>query len=107
MGLGTKLFGFGRFGGTLGAGRVPPGGDYRPGAIFAGLTGTRTPELARILYLTTDGFNVRHIRFALTYRYQEKMMDAGERTLSLAAFAARFPEPIPESFPEQPEEAEA
>lgn len=96
MGLGIKLFGFGRFGGTSGAGRSPAGGDYRPGAMFAGLTGTRTPEIARILYLTTDEFNVRHIRFALTYRYQEKMMEAGERTLSLATFAARFPRPLPE-----------
>jgi len=94
MKLGMKLFGFGRFGGTAGKGRAAGSGDYRPGAIFSGLTGTRTPEIARILYLTTDEFNVRHIRFALTYRYQEKMMEAGERTLSHAAFAARFPRPL-------------
>jgi hypothetical protein len=107
MKLGMKLFGFGRLGGAARNGRAAGSSDYRPGAMYAGLTGTRTPEVARILYLTTDEFNVRHIRFALTYRYQEKMMEAGERTLSLATFAARFPKPVPESSQEQPNEVEA
>ena len=61
-----------------------------PGALFAHVTSGRSVELARVIAIASDEFGIRHVRFHLAYRYQQKIMEAGERTLALASFRDRF-----------------
>jgi hypothetical protein len=61
-----------------------------PGALYGHMSGGRSVELARIIDVATDEFGIRHVRFHLGYRYQHKIMEAGERTLAMHSFTARF-----------------
>ena len=61
-----------------------------PGALFGHMSSGRSVELARIIDVATDEFGIRHVRFHLGYRYQHKIMEAGERTLAMPSFTARF-----------------
>lgn len=61
-----------------------------PGALYGHMSGGHAVELARIIDVATDEFGIRHVRFHLGYRYQHKIMEAGERTLAMPSFAARF-----------------
>ena len=61
-----------------------------PGALYGHMSAGRSVELARIIDLATDEFGIRHVRFHLAYRYQHKIMEAGERTLAMPSFTARF-----------------
>ena len=63
----------------------------RPGAFYYDQGARGALELARVIDDATDGLGVNHIRFELIYRYQQKTLSAGERTLSLEAFRRRFP----------------
>jgi len=60
------------------------------GALYGHMSGGRSVELARIIDIATDEFGIRHVRFHLGYRYQHKIMEAGERTLAMPSFTARF-----------------
>jgi len=61
-----------------------------PGALFQSRHAGRVPEFARVIECATDGLGVSHVRFELSYCYQDREARAGERTLALAAFNARF-----------------
>lgn len=61
-----------------------------PGALYGHMSGGRSVELARIIDVATDEFGIRHVRFHLGYRYQHKIMEAGERTLAMPSFTERF-----------------
>ncbi len=63
----------------------------RPGAFYYDQGARGALELARVMDSTTDRLGVGHVRFELIYRYQQKTLSAGERTLALAAFRRRFP----------------
>ncbi len=63
----------------------------RPGALYYDQGARGALELARVLSGTTDRLGVGHVRFELIYRYQQKTLSAGERTLALDAFRRRFP----------------
>ena len=60
------------------------------GAVYAHEIPGRSVELAEVIDSATDEFGIRHIRFRLYYRYQYKIMEAGERTLAVEAFSERF-----------------
>lgn len=64
--------------------------SIEPGALYGHMAGERSVELARIIDIATDEFGIRHVRFHLGYRYQHKIMEAGERTLAMPSFTARF-----------------
>jgi hypothetical protein len=61
-----------------------------PGEVYAHEAVGRTVELAQVTDTATDEFGIRHIHFRLYYRYQYKIMEAGERTLAIEAFTGRF-----------------
>jgi hypothetical protein len=52
-----------------------------PGELYGHMVDGRSVELARIIDVATDEFGIQHIRFLLGYRYQHKIVEAGERTL--------------------------
>ena len=60
------------------------------GALYGHMSAGRSVEIARIIGIAADEFGIRHVRFQLGYRYQHKIMEAGERTLALTSFTARF-----------------
>ena len=60
------------------------------GALYGHTSAGRPVELARIINIATDEFGIRHVRFQLGYRYQHKIVEAGERTLAMPSFTARF-----------------
>ena len=62
-----------------------------PGALYGHMANGRSVELARIIDVATDEFGIDHVRFYLGYRYQHKIVEAGERTLAMLSFTARFP----------------
>ena len=62
-----------------------------PGALYGHMSAGRSVELARIIDIADDEFGIRHVRFDLGYRYQHKIVEAGERTLAMPSFTARFP----------------
>ncbi len=64
--------------------------NLESGALYGHMSAGRSVELARIIDIATDEFGIRHVRFHLGYRYQHKIMEAGERTLALPSFTARF-----------------
>ena len=47
-------------------------------------------ELAHVIDSATDEFGICHVRFLLAYRLQDKIMQAGERTLAEETFSKRF-----------------
>jgi hypothetical protein len=67
-----------------------PVAAIEPGALYGHMSSGRSVELARIIDVATDEFGIRHVRFQLGYRYQYKIMEAGERTLAMPSFTARF-----------------
>lgn len=71
--------------------RPRPAPAFAPGAFYTERTGPGTCELARIIDSATDGLGVTHVRFELIYRYRDKTLSAGERTLARDAFERRFP----------------
>ncbi len=62
------------------------------GAIYRHLAETGPVEYAQVIGLHTDEGGIRHIRFELMLGYCDKVVQAGERTLSYGVFAKRFPE---------------
>ena len=60
------------------------------GELYGHMMDGRSVELARIIDVATDEFGIRHVRFHLGYRYQHKIVEAGERTLAMPSFTARF-----------------
>lgn len=79
--------------------KAGPTNALEAGALYAHVSGGRAVELARIIDVATDEFGIRHIRFHLAYRYQHKIMEAGERTLALPSFTDRFTDRL-QDFPE-------
>lgn len=71
---------------------APP--EFRRGAVFRGQPAAGPLEYAEIVDVSEDPLGIRHVRFRLVFGYREKAVDAGERTLSAAAFARRFGERI-------------
>lgn len=75
-----------------------PGGRGRAAKAEALLTGARfrhvtprgTVEIARVLGVASDGFGIHHVSFNLSFRYHDKVVDAGERKLSTAGFLKRY-----------------
>ena len=63
---------------------------FEPGALYGHMSAGRSVEVARIIDVATDEFGIRHVRFHLAYRYQHKIMEAGERTLAIPSFTDRF-----------------
>jgi hypothetical protein len=61
-----------------------------PGEVYAHEAVGRSVELAQVIDTATDEFGIRHVHFRLYYRYQFKTMEAGERTLAIDTFTARF-----------------
>ena len=61
-----------------------------PHALYGHMVDGRSVELARIIDVATDEFGIQHVRFHLGYRYQHKIVEAGERTLAMPSFTARF-----------------
>jgi hypothetical protein len=50
----------------------------------------KSMELAHVIDTATDEFGICHVRFLLAYRLQDKIMQAGERTLAEETFSKRF-----------------
>ena len=69
---------------------VPARTAIEPGAVFEARNERQTIEVAEIIGVQTDELGVRHVRFRLSYRYQHRTVDAGERTLARATFLNRF-----------------
>jgi hypothetical protein len=61
-----------------------------PGATYEHVTERGTTEIAYVVEVSTDALGIRHIRFILSYRFQHKTTEAGERMLAIAAFTSRF-----------------
>ena len=72
-------------GGPIGGAPAP-----EPGTMFSNRDSSGTPEFARVIGNTIDDLGVRHIRFDLSYRFQHREVEAGERTLAQDAFQRRF-----------------
>lgn len=68
----------------------------RVGAVYlrkGGPGGGAAPvEYAEVTGLRSDEGGIRHVRFQLTLGYRDKVVTAGERTLSVECFTKRFPE---------------
>ena len=62
----------------------------QPGALYAHLTDSNVIELAHIIDAAPDEFGIVHVRFQLSYRYQDRIRQAGERLLALPIFIERF-----------------
>ncbi len=60
------------------------------GALFRHVTPRGTVEIAHIRGIAADGFGIRHVSFNLSFRYHDKEVEAGERTLSAAGFLKRY-----------------
>ena len=60
------------------------------GALYVHEGVGKSMELAHVIDSATDEFGICHIRFLLAYRLQDKIMQAGERTLAEEAFTKRF-----------------
>ena len=72
------------------SGTAPALTAIEPGAIFEARNERQTIEVAEIIGVQTDDLGVGHVRFRLSYRYQHRTVDAGERTLARATFLNRF-----------------
>jgi len=71
-------------------GGAPQRATVMPGEVYTHEAEGRSVELAQVTNTATDEFGIRHVHFRLYYRYQYKTMEAGERTLAMAAFTGRF-----------------
>lgn len=60
------------------------------GALYVHEGQGKSMELAHVIDTATDEFGICHIRFLLAYRLQDKIMQAGERTLAEETFSKRF-----------------
>ena len=60
------------------------------GALYVHEAGGKSMELAHVIDRATDEFGISHVRFLLAYRLQDKIMQAGERTLAEETFCKRF-----------------
>jgi hypothetical protein len=60
------------------------------GAIFSSHAPGRAAELAQVIGVRRDEFGIGHVHFRLFFQYQDKVQDAGDRTLAVAAFRQRF-----------------
>ena len=82
----------------LGAPRVAGGrttdGELQPGIAFRTDSDESIVEVARILGVRRDRFNIVHVRFELVRQYQGMNAEAGERMLAAPAFRKRFPQRI-------------
>lgn len=65
--------------------------ELRPGNAFRNASESGTVEVAHILDVRRDRFNIVHVRFELVRQYQGMTAEAGERTLAAPAFRKRFP----------------
>ena len=74
-------------------------GELRPGVTFRNAADEGIVEVAHVLDVRRDRFNIVHVRFDLVRRYQGMTAEAGERTLAAPAFRKRFPQRLetPES----------
>lgn len=76
--------------------------EFEPGTLYRHVTETNMTELASVIDTKTDEFGIRHIRFLLAYKYQHRVIEAGERTLAMTVFNKRFSRttaPAPETAP--------
>lgn len=60
------------------------------GAVFSSHAPGRASELAEVIVVRRDEFGIGHVHFRLYFQYQDKVQDAGDRTLAVAAFHQRF-----------------
>lgn len=74
------------------AGRQGAGDRPDVGAVYRHREGVAPVEYAEVTGLRADGGGIRHVRFELILGYRDKVVPAGERTLSVECFARRFPE---------------
>lgn len=70
--------------------RRAEGDGLRRGAVFRHVTPRGTVEIAHVLAVGVDAFNIRHVNFALSFRYLEREVSAGDRTLSASQFLKRY-----------------
>ena len=73
-----------------GARSAHAGTAIEPGSLNVHEGVGKSMELAHVIDSATDEFGICHIRFLLAYRLQDKIMQAGERTLAEEAFSKRF-----------------
>lgn len=66
------------------------GASIERGALYVHEGNGKSMELAHVIDSATDEFGICHVRFLLAYRLQDKVMQAGERTLAEEAFSKRF-----------------
>lgn len=62
------------------------------GEIYCNVLESGSVEYAQVIGLRSDKGGICHVRFELTMGYRDKVVRAGERTLSSAVFAMRFPQ---------------
>ena len=79
------------FGPTRAIGGRVTDSELRPGSAFRNNDPDVTVEVAHILDVRRDRFNIVHVRFELVRQYQGMTAEAGERTLAAPAFRKRFP----------------
>jgi hypothetical protein len=67
-------------------------GGIERGGVFVSRPAGRPPELAQVLDVQRDEFGIGHVHFRLYFQYQDRLQEAGARTLALPAFRQRFSE---------------
>jgi hypothetical protein len=68
--------------------------ELSAGALFRRRPPFGPVEYAEIIDVAVDPVGIRHVRFRLVFGYRDKAVEAGERTLAVAAFTSRFGERI-------------
>lgn len=76
--------------------------EFEPGTLYRHVTETNMTELASVIDTKTDEFGIRHIRFLLAYKYQHRIIEAGERTLAMTVFNKRFSRTTTPAPPTEP-----
>jgi hypothetical protein len=69
-----------------------PTGGVERGAVFVARPQGRPSELAEVIEVRRDEFGIGHVHFRLYFQYQDKIQEAGARTLAMTAFRQRFSE---------------
>lgn len=60
------------------------------GAVYFSQEPGRASELAEVIGVRRDEFGIGHVHFRLYFQYQDKVQEAGARTLAVPAFRQRF-----------------
>ena len=60
------------------------------GALYVSREPGRAAELAEVLDVRRDELGIGHVHFRLYFQYQDKVLEAGARTLAVPTFRQRF-----------------